>query len=108
MFEDFDRTQDPVDSSPIFFALDQPYKTTKKALLAAVDRSSFQGASRVQLLERLVIVHDTERLNERDECSQLGDDVAYATLTFSGIGLLVHDGTLQSLTKCIELIAPAT
>jgi hypothetical protein len=56
----------------------------------------------------LVIVRDTERLNERGECSQLVGDVAYATSNFLGIGLLVHDGTLQNLTKCIELIAPDT
>jgi hypothetical protein len=106
MLEEFDRTRVLVDPSPIFFALDQPYTTTKKALRAAIDQGSLQGASRVQLLERLVIVRDTERLNERGECSQLDDDVTYATSNFLGIGLLVHDGTLQNLTKCIELIAP--
>lgn len=108
MFEEFDRTRDLVDPSPIFFALDRPYTTEKKALRVAVEQSSLQGLSRVQLLERLVIVRDTQRLSEQGECNQLDDDVAYATRNFLGIGLLVHDGTLENLTKCIELIAPAT
>jgi hypothetical protein len=66
VFEEFHRTRGLVERSPIFFALDKPYATTKKALRASVDQGSIQAASRVQLLERLVIVRDTERLNERN------------------------------------------
>lgn len=108
VFEEFDRTRGLVERSPIFFALDKPYATTKKALRAAVDQGSFQGASRVQLLERLVIVRDTERLNEQDECKPLDDDVVYATENFLGIGFLVRDSTLQNLRKCLEVLAPTT
>jgi len=109
MFEEFDRTRDAIEPLPMFFALDRPYTTTKKGLRSAVDdRASLQGASRVQLLARLVVVRDTERLSEPDECRQLGDDVAYAKWNFLGIGLLVHDGALQELKKCIDVLAPAT
>ena len=108
MFEEFDRTRDAGQSLPIFFALDRPYTNTKKGLRSAVDdRASLHRASRVQLLKRLIVVRDTERLNEREECQQLGDDVAYAKWNFLGSGLLVRDGALQELKKCIDVLAPA-
>jgi hypothetical protein len=105
VLEEFDRTRGLVEQSPIFFGLDKPYKTTKKSLRAAVGQGPFQGASRVQLLERLVIVRDTERLNEQDECKDLADDVSYATENFLGIGLLVRDSTMQNLRKCLDYLA---
>jgi hypothetical protein len=108
MFEEFDRTRDAVEPSPVFFALARPYKLTKKSLrLAIEERASLQGASRVQLLERLILVRDAERLRDDDECKQLDDDVAYAKWNFLGIGLLVHDATLQELRKCVDVLAPA-
>ena len=74
-------------------------------LRSAIDHSVLvQGASRVQLLNRLVVIRDTERLSERGECAQLEDDVAYVTDNFSAIGFLVHDGTIQEFKKCIEVI----
>ena len=108
-FEEFDRTRDASEALPIYFALDRPYTDTKKALRSAVDdRASLHGASRVQLLKRLIVVRDTERLNERAECEQLGEDVAYAKWNFLGIGLIVQDSTVQELKKCINVLAPAT
>ena len=53
-------------------------------------------------------MRDTERLNERAECEQLGDDVAYAKWNFLGIGLIVQDSTVQELKKCINVLEPAT
>ena len=109
MFEEFDRTRDAIQPLPMFFALDKPYTKTKKGLRSAVDdRAALHGTSRVQLLKRLVVVRDTERLNEADECRQLGDDVAYAKWNFLGIGLLVHDGTLHELKKCLNVPAQTT
>jgi len=105
MFEEFDRTRNAIDPPPIFFELNRPYTDTKKMLRSAIDDSVLvQGASRVQLLNRLVVIRDTERLSERGECAQLQDDVAYVTDNFSAIGLLVHDGTIQELKKCIEIV----
>jgi len=109
MFDAFDRTKDAIPPGPMFFALDRPYTSAKKRLRSAIDeRASLQGASRVQLLERLVVVRDTGRLNEPNECSQLSDDLAYAKWNFLGIGLLVDDETLEELKKCINVLAPAT
>ena len=108
MFEEFDRTREATSPLPIFFALGIPYTDTKKRLRSAIEeRTSLQGGSRIGLLERLVIVRDTEGLSEDHRCSQMGADIAYATWNFLGIGLLVRDETLQELTKCIEALAPA-
>ena len=108
MFEEFDRTREAIPSLPMFFALAIPFRDTKKRLRSAIDeRTQIQGKDRVRLLERLVVVRDTEKLGESDECKQLGDDIAYATWNFLGIGLLVHDGTIPELKKCIDKLAPA-
>ena len=108
MFEEFEKTQDGTPPLPMFFTLGMPYTETKKRLRLAIDeRASLQGADRVRLLGRLVIVRDTERVNEGEGCQQLGDDIAYATWNFLGIGLLVRDGTLQELKRCIEMLTSA-
>jgi hypothetical protein len=108
MFEEFDRTREASEPLPIFFALDRPYGAAKKVLRSAIDhRATLHGDDRKRLLERLMVVRGTEGLGGRDECGQLGDDLVYALWNFRGIGLLVHDGTLRELKKCIDALAPA-
>ena len=107
MFEEFDRTRDAIDPLPMFFRPIRPYTSEKKKLRAAIDsRVSLDGASRIRLLQRLVVVYDTERLSERDECTQLDADVDYGAQNFMGIGLLVQEGTLQELKKCMDILPP--
>ena len=107
MFKDFDRARGATSQSAMFFALAKPYTQTKKQLRETIDRrASLQGELRKQLLARLIVVRDTEGLSEGHECRQLGDDIAYATDNFLGIGLLIHDGTVQELEKCLATLAP--
>lgn len=109
MFEEHDRTRHAIPPLPMFVALVRPYTITKKKLRSAVEeRASLQGADRARLLRRLVVVRETDKLEEIDECRQLDDDVLYAKDNFFGIGLLVHEGTLQGLKKCIDLLTPGT
>jgi hypothetical protein len=51
----------------------------------------------------LIVVRDTERLSDADECKALGDDVNFAKWNFLGSGLLVHEGTPQDLKNCISV-----
>jgi hypothetical protein len=105
MFEEFDRTRGATAGDPIFFALALPYGDTKKRLRSAIEeRSSLKGQVRVQLLGRLIIVRGTEGLRESTGCRGLGDDIAYATWTFAGIGLIVRDETLQELRQCMQTL----
>ncbi|GAB3762302.1 hypothetical protein GCM10028796_13780 [Ramlibacter monticola] len=102
MFEEFDSAPGSTPQWPLFFVLAKPYTDTKKQLRAAIDeRASLQGARRAQLLERLIMVRDTEGLGRGNECGQLRDDIVYARWQFLGIGLLVHGGTTQELEKCL-------
>lgn len=105
MFEEFDRTRDATPAPPMFFALGTPYADTKKRLRSAIDeRTSLRGTARVRLLDRLIMVRDTERLADGDRCKRLDDDIRFANWNFLGVGLVVQDGSLRELKTCIETL----
>jgi hypothetical protein len=107
MLEEFGKARGALTKLPTFFALTRPYSRTKKELRAAIDKLPLQQESRERLLEQLIVVRDTEKLSNEDECEQLKDDIAYAMRSFLGIGLLVNDATVVELAKCLTPLPAA-